>query len=142
LGIDPGKRPSQPNLPPCDEPENLTFYDLIEENDNLTQNVLDKMEVIKEVEAENKRLLENNRRLISELIDVRKAVTEMKIAKEYKPLIKYDRWWNASFEFWPGAWGLSYYRYKWEKYGSDSREGSIQLGPVGFSWNREPKKRG
>ncbi len=116
----------EPYRPEGDEHENLDFYGLVEDNKKLKDLV--------------KRLQEKNNRLVSELIDVRKAITETKVAKEHKPLIKYTRWWNANIELWPGAWDLNYYRYKWEKYGSDSREGSLQFGPFGFSWNREPKK--
>lgn len=62
-----------------------------------------------------------------------------------KPFFKNERWWNISFELWPGAWGLNYYRYDWQRairngHPATSREGNFQIGPFGFSWNREPKR--
>lgn len=131
----------EPYRPPGSEDEEYDFYELVNDNKSLTQKLLDKIEIIKELEEEVRAAKTRNNLLVSELIDVRKAVAEMKIAKEHKPRIKHDRYWNFSFELWPGSWGLNYYRYQWKKYGSRSREGSFQLGPIGFSWNREPKDR-
>lgn len=118
----------EPFRPPGDPTEEYDFYELVDEN--------------KALEKEVKYEKDKNNRLTAELIDVRKAVAEMKIVQEEpRRLIKNDRYWNFSFELWPGAWGLNYYRYDWRKYGARSREGSIQLGPIGFSWNRDPKDR-
>lgn len=42
----------EPYRPPGDEDEGLTFYGLKDENDSLMQNVLDKIEVINELDRE------------------------------------------------------------------------------------------
>jgi len=121
----------EPYRPPGDEWEGVNFYDLVEENEALTQKVLDKMQIIEELDTELYQLKRS-------LVELKKA-PEIPVAPK-RPLIKYDRFWNVSFELWPGSWGLSYYRYQHERHGSQSREGSIYVGPFGFSWNREPKR--
>lgn len=121
----------EPYRPPGDEHEGLDFYELIEENDNLTQNILNKIAVIKE--------LEERIYILERTVQVNKA-PRIPASDPKKPRIKNERWWNFSVELWPGAWGLNYYRFNWQKHGSVSREGSIQVGPFGFSWNREPKR--
>lgn len=126
----------EPYRPPGDEYEGLQFYDILEENDELTRGILDKMEVIKEQDqriAELRNQIYALQRTLQVNSDVVKAAAK-------KPRVKYDRWWNLSFELWPGAWGLNYYRFQGKKYNSNSREGQAQIGPFGFSWNREPKR--
>lgn len=39
----------EPYRPPGDEYEGVSFYELVEENDSLTKNILDKLEVIEEL---------------------------------------------------------------------------------------------
>lgn len=141
----------EPYRPPGDKHEGLDFYELIEENDNLTNNVLAKIAVIKELEEEKnedkKRITSleyRNTNLANELREVRKAVVEMKPAAK-QPRIKNDRWWSLNIELWPGAWGLNYHRYDWKKaqrngHPALSREGQMQIGPFGLSWGREPKR--
>lgn len=68
-----------------------------------------------------------------------KRAPQIPVAKP-KPLIKNDRSWTFSFEIWPGAWNLYYYRFNWRKHNGTVREGQINLGPIGFSWYREPKR--
>lgn len=46
----------EPYRPPGDEYEGLTFYELIEENNSLTKNILDKIDVIKELDEELRKL--------------------------------------------------------------------------------------
>lgn len=121
----------EPYRPPGDEHEEFDFYELIEENESLSQNILNKMKVIDEKNIEMANLNYKIRQL-------EKAAVEMNPANTIR--IKNDRWWNFSVELWPGAWGLNYYRYDWKKYGATSREGQMQIGPFGFSWNREPKR--
>lgn len=120
----------EPYRPPGDEHEGLEFYGLIEENE--------------ELRLELNKMAEKNYQLASDLQQAQTAVTEKKAVKEPKKRIKNDRWWNFSVELWPGAWGLNYYRFNWKNamsrgYPGTSREGQIQVGPFGFSWNREPK---
>lgn len=120
----------EPYRPPGDEYEGLGFYELIEENDNLTQNILDKIAVINELDKEIRVLKTASTQKAPEI-----PVTPKKVG-----FFGHDRWWNASFELWPGAWGLNYYRYDWKRGTSKAREGNFQLGPLGFSWNKEPKR--
>ena len=112
----------EPYRPPGDEDEGVNFYDLIEEN--------------KELRAEVAGLK------IKLYLDDQLPIKPFKDEKlKKKERIKNDRWWNFSIELWPGAWGLNYYRYNWKKSGSQSREGQMQIGPFGLSWNREPKRQ-
>ena len=115
----------EPYRPTGDENEGVNFYDLFDEN--------------KELKATVRQLEQEVVNLNYKLRQVEKSMVEMKPAGK-QPRIKYDRWWNASFELWPGAWNCSYYRYQAKKHGSKSREGQVQVGPFGFSWNREPKR--
>lgn len=133
----------EPYRPPGDEHEGLQFYDILEENDELTRGILDKMEVIAEQDQRIAEFVRDNLELRNQVWELQRTLQvnpEIKAKKEYKPKIKNERWWNFSIELWPGAWGLSYYRYQWRKYGGTSREGNFQIGPFGFSWNREPKR--
>lgn len=136
----------EPYIPPGHEDAELTFYGLKEENDMLTQKVLDKMEIIEELDEE----VLNQQRLIAslrkEIYDVGQHYTNKAPQIPVKPKrVKNERWWNFSVELWPGAWGLNYYRYDWQRaqrngHPGTSREGNFQIGPFGFSWNREPKR--
>lgn len=122
---------------------------LQKENDALTQNILDKIAVIKELEDDYMSLTNDYLRKVNELHQARSTevgpseVVFTKKAPEipFPTKVKYERWWNFSIELWPLAWGLSYYRYDWQRAKSDAREGQIQFGPFGFSWNREPKRK-
>lgn len=103
-----------------------------------------KDEIIKDLEYQNEELLYKVEAL--EAIK-RDLITELITQKTLKPAIKvrrllcrYDRWWSFSVELWPGAWDLNYYRFDWRKHISTSREGQVQVGPFGFSWNRELKR--
>lgn len=128
----------EPYRPPGDEDENTSYYDLKEENDMLTQKVLDKMALTDELDGRISKLVTENyelRRTIQANNDI-----VYKATKKTKSRVKNDRWWNFNIELWPGAWGLNYYRYDWKKYNADTREGQMQIGPLGFSWNREPKR--
>lgn len=116
----------EPYRPPGDEHEGLTFYGLVEEN--------------KELIKLNKYLETRVSSLLESLTTPAPNPAPIIPVAPKKPLIKYDRYWNATFELWPGAWGLNYYRYQGKKYNSESREGNIQIGPFGFNWNRDPKR--
>lgn len=100
----------------------------------------------RDIEFLNKRINE----LLDRDADLVNVINELK-AKQQAPEIstvkknrrKYYRFWNFSVELWPGAWGvLNYYRFDWQKHQPTSgvREGSLQVGPFGFSWFREPKR--
>src|SRR5688572_2364603 len=90
------------------------------ENDFLSKRVGELVTKVNELSAENYQLG----------VQLVKAQTEY--LDEPKPARKrYDRFWNFSIELWPPAWGLSSYRFDWKRSGSDSREGSYQLGPFG-----------
>lgn len=108
----------EPYRPPGDENEGVNFYDLIEEN--------------KELRAEVAGLKIQ--------LYLKDNLPDAPVEPIKKSRIKNDRWWNFSIELWPGAWGLNYYRYDWKKYKSSSREGQMQIGPFGLSWNKEPKR--
>ena len=105
----------RPYRPPGDEDEDIDYYDLKDENTNLRA---------------------ENLGLSLKLYRPAEKAPEVPVKKK----VKNDRWWNFSVELWPGAWGLNYYRYNWKKYGANTREGQMQIGPFGFSWNREPKR--
>ena len=104
-----------PYRPPGDEDEDIDYYDL---------------------KDENAKLRAENLGLALKLYNVPRKAPEIPVKKK----VKNDRWWNFSIELWPGAWGLNYYRYDWKKYSANTREGQMQIGPFGFSWNREPKR--
>lgn len=136
----------EPYRPPGDKHEDVTFYGLIEENDSLVEKVLEKMEIIREQDENIERLYGSLAIYQDRVAQLERSLVEMKTVEKApripfsKPRIKNERWWNFSVELWPGAWGLNYYRYNWKKYEGTSREGNFQIGPFGFSWNREPKR--
>lgn len=100
----------EPYRPPGDEYEGLGFYELIEENDALTQNVLDKIQVIRELEA-----------TISELQRPVMA-SPKKARKNYCGVL--------SFDFWPLTDWLRLKLYRW----SPGKAFQACVGPVRFDF--------
>lgn len=102
-----------------------------------------KDEIIKNLEKEVNFL--NDRILTLTAFSQESEVVFTKVAPTIptvkKNTLKYDRYWKFSIELWPPSWGLSSYRFDWRRFNSESREGSYQLGPFGFSWNRDLKRR-
>lgn len=118
----------EPYSPPGHEDENVGYYDLKEENKDLSDRI--------------NRYLDTIQKQDNLLWELRAEVALQKLTKEAKKkfAFKNDRWWSVSFELWPGAWDLNYYRYDWKRHNGTSREGNFQIGPLGFSWNRDPKR--
>ncbi len=113
----------EPYRPPGDEHENLDFYGLLEENDSLTENVLDKIEVIKELEDQMRQLTQENRRVYAELSDLKRAMVEMKPKRYPKSGV-------ISFDFWPPRdwFRLSYHSWK------PGMAAQLCIGPIRIDW--------
>ena len=127
----------EPYRPPGDEHEETSFYDLIEENDTLTKNILDKIEVIKEVEKENEGLhrtvetmRSQNVNLATELREVRKRIISMQMAPKPAKIKKYG---GISFDFWPPR---DWFRFSYNKW-HPGMAAQLCIGPIRIDWQAE-----
>lgn len=124
----------EPYRPPGHETEEYDFYELIDENKSLTQNVLDKVLVIKEVEDENKELkakitsLEyRNQNLANDLREIRQAVLEMKKETPKKRVKKFG---VVSFDIWPPR---DWFRFNWTRW-NPGQAAQLCIGPLRIDW--------
>lgn len=110
----------EPYRPPGDDYENVAYYDLIEENDSLTKNVVDKIEVI--------------RGLDEEIVHLRAMVKEFQAeASQLDKILKAEKRKNnrkyagcLSFDFWPISDWFRLNLYRW----NPGKAFQLCIGPI------------
>ncbi len=110
----------EPFQPEGDEYEGVQYFDLIDENDSLAAKLLDKLGVIRELEA---------RIRILEQAPVQRAP---KIPYKAKKVKKQPRYFgSASLDYWPPS---DYLRFSLKRYGN--HEWQFTFGPIRIDFSR------
>lgn len=111
----------EPYRPPGDENEDLGYYDLIDENNSLAQNVLDKIEVINELDQEI-RQLQSTVRAFQSKINLLDQMLQVETNKNRRR--KYAG--CLSFDFWPISDWFRFKLYRW----NPAKAFQLTIGPI------------
>lgn len=115
----------EPYRPPGDTYEGLEFFELVEENEALAQDLLDKDKSINGLENLANTLQMKNNKLASELYTLRREVEKLQAKTK-----KYPKAGSVSFDFWPWRdwFRLSYSKWNPGKYAQ------LCIGPLRIDW--------
>ena len=110
----------EPYRPPGDEHEDLDFYSLVEENDELTHKILDKIEIINEQDEE--------------LRDLRNALIELRHKKDpqipFPKKVKHKKGGVVSLDIWPPS---DWFRLNYNSW-DPGMAAQLCVGPVRIDW--------